>query len=356
MSNIQDGYASILALHLLDSLSLPEALHVLLEQRTEALKHLESKSPEPRHPAQGNLELLSDKKPLMQPATTVWAMLEAALDVTSRTLCIVRDIFCDADGKPTPMMGRTLSFPESIFPSDPNLSIGSTLSTQKLLSGVPLSSRFSLHPSDIKLYKAFVDDTLSSFSLPPTTLSDTLYSWFVTATSHIEAYVRKWFDELPTLKDVSQVHSLVNKWFSTQKDLQAREAADLMSVIKGIYRFRVQVLWKRALHDIKLTFDSELSTFVSQEHGPSVVATQCRESQESDLPAILSVPPLPRVEWTGHYLSLSPSSFTTFRSAIRQRVDGKIAHVAGLLSAVEDETRQLQQDLQLATDCHDENK
>ena len=157
----------MLTLHLLESRPLHETLATLLSQRsrtlTSALAEVPANAPNGGHSSQDGTSVRSRKIVIRG----VRQKLKAVLEVVSRTLGTSRAIFVGSPGEPISLMQGVLEFIHSdTLQSSSHLPADLRLTSQSLLSTLPSSNHFLLLPSNVRLYKPYVDE--GSLAAPDT--------------------------------------------------------------------------------------------------------------------------------------------------------------------------------------------
>lgn len=269
--NCQEACASLLALHLLDSMPLTDLLAVFLRQRSRTLHALHASVTDPssmkayvpnQTPTMEKVSERSRRKAMRE----IGEALQRLLDAITNTVSTARNIFGKGADETPSMMGQALIFIHSDSPSIPSSSLlpDLQLTTPILLTTLPSSTHFLLLPPNIKSYKPFIDLSSPSSSITQVSLTQKLQDWFNQATVHLKEAVGNGLDSLETIKDVWEVRSLVHQWVSCTEGLEIDEKGSLANLVDELCHTRVEKIWKSVLNDVETTFKKHLALLASE--------------------------------------------------------------------------------------------
>ncbi|THH11615.1 hypothetical protein EW145_g545 [Phellinidium pouzarii] len=343
MLSSQELCASLLSLHLLDSLPLSDALDVFLKQRSrtieiqyEAINGIWDSSPE--------FPIKEVERTGKKTVRSVRDALQSILDVLAVTVGAARQVFLEgADGSPS-MVGKVLAFTPSDVPVSsipPEL----CLSTQALLSSLPNSNYFLSLPPDIRSYRPFIDLKSTSSTVVQPVIKTKLKDWFMKAASHLKESAGSWLTRLETIKKVFEVRTSTFEWLSASNALLDKEYIEHIRIlVDNMCKARVEVIWKTILERLATSFDKTLRSLTSD-------IAEKREGSELDIsPAefLLSAPPTPSVSQASLGISIAHSSFQRFKHAIKQHVDSMTPFIDKIITDAESITLDLRDDLDYA--------
>lgn len=252
----------MLALHLLDSLPLSDALDILLKQRSRTLQLLYETIKESESPDASSSRT---ERHVKHSTRGVWDIVRSVLDAIIGTVGSAREVFREhVDGSP-PMIMQVLMFTQTeLNPENALLPPELCLSSQTLLSSLPNSNHFLALPADIRSYRPFIELDSPSSSIKAEALATKLRTWFTKATSHLHESASSWLSRLDNIKKVWDVRTSALEWISTSSSLLEIEDIDVLcSMVDEVCRNRVQDVWKAALANIALSFDETLRSLTS---------------------------------------------------------------------------------------------
>ncbi|TDL28012.1 hypothetical protein BD410DRAFT_781955 [Rickenella mellea] len=344
--------ASLLSLHLLDSLPLTEALEIFLKQRSRALQV--SLAHETGTSGNNPTSSVTDNTRRRHVRQALEA-LQRVLETIVLTVGTARDVFQQHDSHPPrSMMDQVLLFiqTDSPIPSDLPLPQELQLTTQGLLNTLPSSTHFLLLPPSIKAYKPFIDLESPSCTLPRKTLDQKLRDWFEAATQHLTVSASKWVGELVTIRDVWEVRRSFSQWLVATSKLVDGERKHLALLISDVCHAHIERVWKSALSKIEASFQQDLSK--------SIAAVRKNDAESgfdiAPVSHLLSAPPAPSISQAGFSPSIAISTFQKYKMAIKHRVDGNTPFVEGLISEAEKAASQLDSDLSATAEDPNENQ
>lgn len=262
--------ATLLTLHLLESRPLHETLATFLAQRSKTLssalhEQLESVpngiaggASRPKSP---NASLRSRKVVVRE----VRQRLKVVLEVVSRTLGIARTIFIGVDGESPSLMQQVLDHIQTDDPqSAAKLPTELRMTSQSLLSSLPSSNHFLLLPSNVRLYKPYVDG--ASLATPDSTgqLLVKMDDWSQKAMQQVQQALESWFVDLQTIREVWQIRKWSLSWIRIAGGLQTQERTQLKTILDDICKKRATSMWKSALDSVAASFRVRLEESLSQ--------------------------------------------------------------------------------------------
>ena len=347
----------MLAIILLDNLTLSDALDLLLAQRAKAvrdiLQHNESSSLSvPTTASRRRSSVISrDKEQIGQ-------VLREAVTSLIDTVTLASSVFekrrkLDSDSvleemirlvqktEPAPAMSNTPSSRRtsherrasrlaSISSPLPKLSFSSGASpvtASKVLQSLPSAQILLRHlPSSITTFTPFI-----TASAPPT-VSAKLSEWRATSTKLLAEAVPTWLTALQSIQDVWAVRSalvdgLAEGEFQTQ----------IQSALANEWADRVKGIWTTKLDSIVNTAQVKIEEVITTRH------TGGQVEEESDVDSFafsdLAYPTIPTNALAGASTSLQP-----FLASLKQRSSGRTPLLAGVLSSLESASASLRDD------------
>jgi hypothetical protein len=349
---------TLLAIILLDNLTLSDALDLLLTQRTKAvrdiLQHNESSglSASSTTARRRSSVISRDKEQIGQVLKEAVACLidtvnlsssvfekRRKLDTGSVLEEMIRLVQKTETAPPmsnTPSSRRTsherrASRLASISSPLPKLSFSSTASpvtASKVLQGLPSAQILLRHlPTSITTFTPFITAS------PPPSVSAKLADWTTTSTKLLAEAVPSWLTALQSIQDVWAVRSaLVNGLGEGefQSQIQSALASEWADRVKGI--------WTTKLDSVVNTAQTKLEEVVA-----TLQNDQNQAGMESDVDSFafsdLAYPVIPTTALSGATTSLGP-----FLASLKQRSSGRTPLLDGVLSSLEAASAALRKD------------
>ncbi|KAH8099342.1 hypothetical protein BXZ70DRAFT_1030293 [Cristinia sonorae] len=337
-----DTCAALLTLHLLESRPLPVTATIFLTQRTRALTTLLNRS---RGSANGSAPEVSSSTsslPQSSKATvrSVRQRAEAALQIVSQTIGIVRIIFLGDESSSTSLVSEVLTFISTETPPPEWVPQELRLTTQTLLLSLPSSSHYGLLPSNIKGYKPYIDDASITSSTIRSQVEEQMRDWSRDALHDLEKAVDLWLAELKSIRDVWQLRSYLRSWVNSVEGLIPEEKLQLGQTVNNWCLKRTRQIWRTEIDATKSAFRSTLSaTLVSGRDDLSASLSGTQASKH-----IFQPPPLPSLQ--NH---LTPSnalaSVEKYRKSLQRQLSGRTEPLNNVLEGVESRLRGLHNDL-----------
>lgn len=183
--------------------------------------------------------------------------LKAVLEILSRTVETARAIFIGDTSHP--LMSAVLEHiqadsPQAAFDLSPEL----RLTSSTLLSTLPSSNHFLLLPSNVRLYKPYVDSGSLSTAETTKQLAFKLNEWFQKSLRQVQQALESWFADLTSVREVWKLRKWASAWISSTEALLAEEKALLYSSLDDTCRQRATSVWKSALASIAADFREQL--------------------------------------------------------------------------------------------------
>ena len=147
------------------------------------------------------------------------------------------------------------------------------LTSQSLLSSLPSSNHFLLLPSNVRLYKPFVDE--GSLSAPNTAdqFLQKLDQWFQKALTQVQKTLTTWFADLTSVREVWKIRQWASAWLRATEGLLPAERTALSKSLDTVCHERAAAVWKLALTSMATEFsdrlEDSLSRLASSQYGVS---------------------------------------------------------------------------------------
>ncbi|KAF8326349.1 uncharacterized protein EI90DRAFT_3229915 [Cantharellus anzutake] len=356
---------TLIALLLLDTISMSESLGLFLSQRSKALKGLISKlgmlvptSPSRSRPSspfsadrkqnsEAAADLLADlaldgsrasRTRRKEAVSALRETLRQVLDLLIGTLETSRAIFGADDLMEQPLIKQVLesvqsaqiigrpnhlkhksrlsiisSFHATPTPITPVLQ---TLSTTTIFESLP-SSQLLLQflPPSIILYSPYIDTSSAASQLSEEDVHKARKAWFEESLSSLEASLQIWLANLDTLTDVWDVRCVLHSYSDR---MSTEEFGAAINVFDTSCLERAKVLWNASLKDIENSFSAFLEK-VKDDFKGGEISDQI--NPESFLLSSIPHPSSPR----------SPNlSFVAFRKALDNRIAWRIPYLSAM--------------------------
>jgi hypothetical protein len=359
--NLSDGQTlseTLLAIILLDNLTLSDALDLFLAQRTKAvrdiLQHNETSGLSTSTARRRSSVISRDKEQIGKVLKEVVACMVDTVTLSSAVFEKRRKLDTDSTleemirlvqkTEVAPLMTKTLSSNRSsherrasrlasISSPLPKLSFSSTTSpvtASKVLQALPSAQILVRHlPTSITAFTPFITAS------PPPTVSAKLAEWRGVSTRILAEAVPSWLTALQSIQDVWAVRSaLVNELaegeFQTQ--IQSALASEWAERVKGIWTIKLE-----SIVIIAQTKVEEAITALQQKNAESEAESDVGAFAFSDLayPTI----PTSALSTSGQSTSLQP-----FLASLRQRSSGRTPLLENVLSSLESASAALKMD------------
>ena len=258
--------ASLLSLHLIESRPLPETLSILLTQRTRTLNTMLTKPHEtvPNGDA-GPSDTTQRKRPArLRKAVVrnVQSKLEAVLEVISSTIGVARHLFLGLSDR-EPLLADVLNFIQAdSVPTTNELPSELKLTTPTLLSTLPSSGHFTQLPPNIKAYRPYIDNGVTS-SLSGETLRSKLQGWFTKAIEDVKAALGKWLSDLHTVTEIWTFRTAILQWLDSSDGLVMNEKTSLVAILDAACLQQASTVWKVTLDSATKEFRDLLTRALS---------------------------------------------------------------------------------------------
>lgn len=358
MTDKQTLSETLLAIILLDNLTLSDALDLFLAQRTKSvrdiLQHTETSSISTSTARRRSSVISRDKEQIGKVLKEAVSCLIDTVNLSSAVFEKRRKLDTDSileemirlvqKTEAAPMMAKTLSASRSsherrasrlasISSPLPKMSFSSNTSpvtASKVLQALPSAQILLRHlPTSITAFTPFITAS------PPPTVSAKLNDWRGTSTRILAEAVPSWLTALQSIQEVWAVRSaLVNELaegeFQTQ--IQSALASEWAERVKGIWTIKLG-----SIVDIAQTKVEEAITALQQSNAQSEAESDVGAFAFSDLtyPSI----PTAALTSTGQSTSLHP-----FLASLRQRSSGRTPLLDDVLSSLESASAALKRD------------
>lgn len=242
---------SLLSLHLLDSVPLPDTLNMLLKQRLRSLT-----TPVPGlHGVEKNTKIPNGKPAEKNRRKTIlntWEVSQRAIRVVVWTLSACRRIYGRTGGELS-MIEQALLF---VHDESKATSLPPSLrfNTSSLISSLPSFTHFQYLPSNVQAYKPYVDVNSPASTIPQGLLAEKLKSWFKESSTSLKSIINSSLEELDSVQDVWELRTLSLDLLKVSDGLVDNEFSALRKLIEGACYTRAQIIWKAALHSLEEIF------------------------------------------------------------------------------------------------------
>lgn len=254
--------ASLLALHLLDSLPLSNALDLFLKQRTRALNALSEAIHSNRDKS---ITSKNSERSTKDEVRFVRESFQSVLDMTISTVRIGREAFGKIDDSPS-TIEKVLSYSHNNDELRINTPVPEELclTTESLINSLPNSNYFASLSSDIRSFKPFVDSDSSVTVISPSALDQKLRAWFTSSLKHLESSTGPWLSRLLSVKEVWEIRTSIEDWLiGNSVLLDVQEINALSRFIEDLCGQRAEDIWKLALRNLLTRFSDHLHTALS---------------------------------------------------------------------------------------------
>jgi len=287
----------------------------------------------------------------------VKAAIQTALDAIRLTVTTCRSIFQRSAASSPSLIEQALEriqsdsadLSSSAGPFPPQLQ----LTTQSLLMTLPSSSHFNLFPPNLRSYKPYIDLNSSSLAVPHDQISRHLDEWFRESCANVRVALERWFVELHSAKEVWSVRLSVRKWIHATFGLTEPEVQHVRSILDDVCKQRIIAIWKITLSRAETLFQKRLE--VAAQDGPkSTIGCSRLHLCDSRLTCFIDISPseflftaipLPNLRPISGLPPLAAdASLTTYKSALRRKLDRRTPALSDLLNALEDCADVIQKD------------
>jgi hypothetical protein len=344
---------AVASLFLLDLMSLNDTLGVLLSQRSKSVQSFLSSGT--TRSAKGKDDVhdkspSSSKRTRKQNLREVENTLSQAIELLVGTMHTTRLIYGNQPEKPSAI--------ESLLLETQSDAQDSAISTQKILAALPSAPLLDLYlPPTIKAYIHYIDATSASFEFSTSNLSSKLESWFEKGLDALNVKLEDWVCTLTSAADVDQVRSTALSASSLEK-LSKKEQEILAHSVNQACSKRIAEIWKEAFVSLRQEFEVSLAKALEliRTCDPAAAAGRYTLSNvgffltyvdlnpaSTLLSSNLPFPPSSRANQSQATIDLAFSKFT---SALTQRRTNRTPLLDAIVSNVENQTRELRQELE----------
>ncbi|KZV99053.1 hypothetical protein EXIGLDRAFT_726529 [Exidia glandulosa HHB12029] len=337
----EDTCATLVTLHLLESLPLNDTLSHLLAQRSKTLNALLTRS-SATTPGAGTGETNglgygnSASTPTLEvppdAVSDVSDILSSILDVLSSTVGVARAIFeSDTLTSTTSLIERRLrdinAEASAEAAADPQ-----SISTPGLLATLPSSTHLLTLPSSIQSYRPYVDLDSSSSHISPSILNAKVDEWFARGVEHVQARIGAWFGTLASITELWAVRAKVLEHIANAKGmLLDADRATLVGILDAACKTRAAAVWKLKFADLETALEHGVRAALD------VLRADGANAQQDILPTthLYSSQPPPSLSLVGANPVLALSSFQSYKAALKQKLSGRTPLLHGLLQTLE---------------------
>jgi conserved oligomeric Golgi complex subunit 1 len=316
--NIQETCDTLIAILLLDSISLSETLTLFLTQRSKALRTMFAKlaplssspplrsrppspfsidryqnqeitesilrplsvSPSQRHAGGENSR--ESRRRRKDAIALVRDMLNQSLDLIVGTVETVRAIYGYEGTKSPPLVEQLLETVQSPSLKQPRLSrhrsrlsiissfhatpspippSSQSLSTISILESLPSSQLLvQFLPPSITSYSPYIDTTSSASQLSRSYATNSCASWFNGSLSSLEGKLRGWFENLKTVQEVWEARSVIDIY---RDRMSASEVAAVVSLMDEVCKGRAKSICQTSLWAIERQLSGLLTSVIN---------------------------------------------------------------------------------------------
>jgi hypothetical protein len=343
----------VASLFLLDSMSLNDTLGVLLSQRSKSVQSFLSsgttKSAKDKGDA-NDASLSSSKRTRKRNLREVENTLSQAIELLVGTMHTTRLIYGSQPGK--------LSAIESLLLETQSDAQDSAISTQKVLAALPSASLLDLYlPPTVKTYIHYIDATSSSFEFSASNLSSRLEKWFERGLDALIVKLDDWIATLTRAADVDKVKSTALSASSLEK-LSEKEQEILAHSVNQACSKRIAEIWKEAFVSLRQEFEASLAKALELIRTSDPAAAAGMYTLSNIILILIYVDLNPASTLLSSNLPFPPSSranqsqatidlaFSKFTNALTQRRTNRTPLLDAIVSNVENQTKELQQELE----------
>jgi hypothetical protein len=259
----EDVCGTLLALHLIDSKPLTDALSVFIAQRFKTLQHLIARNPELLLPvdapvARAKAETKEKARRKAQ-ARAVRDAITGVLEALASTVVTARNVFEEQPTASGSLIHRSLEFVEQ----DENITLAASLpdslqlSTRRFLTKLPSSSHFQHLPPAIRSYKPYIDLSSTSTTVKASDLAKHLDSWFPKAVDQFQGAAESWLADIQSVRHVWMLLLWVRSFVQSSALLEP-EKDHIISAMDHVSRRRIVTIWKTSLQSMEREFQSAL--------------------------------------------------------------------------------------------------
>jgi hypothetical protein len=265
----EDICATLLALHLVDSKPLTEALSVFIEQRSKALQQAVTRKPEPLRTLEASAAptIASAQEKARRKAQTraVRDAIGGVLEALTSTVTTARDVFQERPPLNDSMIHRSLKFVEQDeeYPNAAEVPDRLQLSTRRFLAKLPSSFHFQHLPPAVRAYKPYIDLSSNSTTVKPADLSKRLTGWFPDAVQQFRGAVQAWLAEISSVRDVWRLLLWVRSLVGSSTLLE-EERGQIAAVMDALSRTRIVAIWTTLLKVMEKDFQIALQSALGE--------------------------------------------------------------------------------------------
>ena len=192
----------------------------------------------------------------------VQSKLEAVLEVISSTIGVARHLFLGLSDR-DPLLADVLNFIQAdSVPATNELPSELKLTTPTLLSTLPSSGHFTQLPPNIKAYRPYIDNGVTS-SLSGDTLRSKLQGWFTKAIEDVKAALGKWLSDLHTVTEIWTFRTAILQWLDSSDGLVTNEKTSLVAILDAACLQQASTVWKVTLDSATKEFRDLLTRALS---------------------------------------------------------------------------------------------